>query len=45
MLASRASMQMTGDEKLLVKPENIGLVLIDLPNGTQTISTKQGDVT
>jgi len=37
-------MHMTGDEKLLVKSEYIRSVLIDLPNSTQTVSTKQGSV-
>ena len=37
-------MHMTSDEKLLVKLENIRPVFIDLSNGTQTISTKEGRV-
>ena len=44
MFDSGASTHMIGNGNLLPKIENTQPVLIDLPNGAQTLSTKQGTV-
>ena len=44
MIDSEASMYMTSDEQLLEKSQTTRLVLIDVPNGTQTVLTRQGSV-
>jgi len=44
LIDSGASTHMSGEENLLRNIENIGPVIVDLPNGEKTVTNKQGTV-